>query len=784
MRLSAVGVSGLFEFRLLFYQLFLNSLGEWFISGLMTTIHIICWPTYTVLDDLSQMQSQAKNIKKTMKITVQVGFAMVIILMSVLATLAIYQTRTATSVVENLVEITNAKIEYANTMRDAILHRRLALISIMGMKDHFERDEEIIRFYSYAEPYRVAREKLLALPTSEEEQDIHTRLTNLTRIAQPLNHDVVDLIRQTEDEVLVFDALHRAQDAQSDLLNLLSSLVALQKQYGETAVKNSRQLFDDGLLIVSIIIALVLITSLLIAYYVTRYVAENNRLLLHKNEQLEREYTRAEEATRSKSEFLANMSHEIRTPLTAIIGFAETSLFSNQSMEARHHALLSIRDSGRHLLQVINDILDLSKIEANKMEIENIAVSPFALLQDIENISQPIAKARGLSFGINYIFPLSSLICTDPLRCKQIILNLCSNALKFTEQGHVYINVSQNTHEHTITFEVVDTGIGLTEEQKSIIFQPFQQADASTNRKFGGTGLGLSLSSDLAKALGGRLSVESEYGRGSRFSLTLDHGDCAKALLIHSMDEIAPRSEEPTPAAAPTKMSGKVLLAEDNQMNQQLIAIYLSRIGVDITTVDDGQEAMTAALAGDFDLILMDMHMPVMDGLQAAQGLREQGYDRPIVALTANSMREDKERCKKAGCNGFISKPIDTTEFYQTISRFLTSRQAEDENNEPIISSLIQEDPSLQGLVTEYINSLLPVLNRIERELKTRQWSTLRESLHEIKGTSGNLGLIPLFELVKRMEFQCIDENEEELHILFDKMMNVYERIVAGMESK
>ena len=403
---------------------------------------------------------------------------------------------------------------------------------------------------------------------------------------------------------------------------------------------------------------------------------------------LEEFYSAAEVANRTKSEFLANMSHEIRTPMTAILGYAD--VLAGQLNDPQHlDALNIIRRNGDHLLNIINDILDLSKIEAGKMQVERRASSPASIVADVVSLLRLRAEGKGLALKLEFAGPIPETILTDPARLRQILLNLVGYAIKFTESGSVRIVVRLTRGEAPqprMVYEVIDTGIGMTAEQVENLFQPFQQADASTSRKFGGTGLGLAISKRLAEFLGGDIVVGSQPGKGSTFVLTFDPGPLAGvALLDHPSEAISappagPASERPQP-----RLSGRILLAEDGTDNQRFISFLLTKAGAQVTTVDNGRQAMEMALADPsapasppraFDVILMDMQMPVMDGYEATRRLRAEGYAGPIIALTAHAMAEDRQKCLEAGCDDYATKPIDRNTLVNMIAKLLQERDA------------------------------------------------------------------------------------------------------------
>jgi len=392
----------------------------------------------------------------------------------------------------------------------------------------------------------------------------------------------------------------------------------------------------------------------------------------------------AEAANRAKSEFLANMSHEIRTPLTAILGFTEI-LLGEDGLEnvppERVQAFQTIHRNGHYFLQLINGILDLSKIEAGKLEVERTPCSPAQVLADVGSLMRLRADAKNLPLEIESAGPLPEFIRSDPTRLRQILINLVGNAIKFTETGAVRVvgRLLQNRDKPPmLQVDVIDTGIGMTQEQIARLFQPFAQADSSTTKRFGGTGLGLIISKRLAEMLGGDVSAKSTPGKGSTFTVRVETGSLeGVAMLDNPFEVVARRNEKPqAPAAADIKLDCRILLAEDGPDNQRLISFLLKKAGAEVALAENGHIAVEYALAArkkgkPFDLILMDMQMPLMDGYAATRMLRDVDYTGPIVALTAHAMEGDREKCLAAGCNDYATKPINREKFLSTVARHL-----------------------------------------------------------------------------------------------------------------
>jgi len=401
---------------------------------------------------------------------------------------------------------------------------------------------------------------------------------------------------------------------------------------------------------------------------------------------------RAEMASIAKSEFLANMSHEIRTPMTAIIGFAEAAAEGCPGrcdfgrLEHREHLQTIVRN-GEYLLGLINDILDLSKIEAGKLTVEHVDCRPCELIAEIESLIRPRATGKGLTLRIDYAGAIPETIRSDPTRLRQVLINLLANAVKFTEHGTVHLATRLArgpSAEPRLQFDIIDTGIGMSAEQAAGLFQAFSQADASTTRRFGGTGLGLVISKRLAEALGGDVVVVATApGAGSHFRVTVATGPLDGVPMLDrpaSAQRIAP----PTPTTSHTDLARiecRLLLAEDGPDNQRLIAHLLRKAGADVTIVENGQLAVDAALAArdaghPFDVILIAMQMPVLDGYEATRTLRARGYTGPIIALTAHAMAGDRQKCLDAGCDDYTTKPIHRAVLLETIARYLPAPSA------------------------------------------------------------------------------------------------------------
>jgi len=381
-------------------------------------------------------------------------------------------------------------------------------------------------------------------------------------------------------------------------------------------------------------------------------------------------------ADSAKSQFLANMSHEIRTPMNAIIGFAEVLADEKLTDEQKHHVVI-IRESAENLLHLINDILDISKIEAGKLDIEIVDYSLEQLFAVIESLMRPQAKKKGLEFEILQCGQLPARIRTDPVRLRQCLINLINNAFKFTKEGHVYLNVfvEETNDIPRIRFDVEDTGIGVAADKQELIFEVFTQTDSGTTRKYGGTGLGLAITKQLAHLLGGELFlITSKVNRGSVFSLTIPADVDTKLQPLLDKYEFVNELSQNMDTEGTERFSGRVLVAEDSSSNQILVNLLLSRLGLEVTITKDGEETVDKALDKPFDLIFMDIQMPNMSGYEATKILRNKGVKTPIIALTAYAMKGDDKKCISAGCNDYLSKPISREKLLPSLRKYLPAR--------------------------------------------------------------------------------------------------------------
>jgi len=505
------------------------------------------------------------------------------------------------------------------------------------------------------------------------------------------------------------------------------------------------------------------------------------------------------EATKAKSCFLANMSHEIRTPLTAIIGFSKLLKHQKLSKEKSRKNVNTVIKNSEHLLHIINDILDFSKIEANQLTVENTKISLFKFISDTNNLVEGNIVNKGLEYKINYHFPIPSFITSDEVRLKQIIINLCGNAGKFTANGYVHLDIKYEEASNQLFFSVLDSGIGLTETQIDKIFDSFTQADLSTTKNYGGTGLGLSISKQLSQKLGGDISVTSEVDSGSCFTFSINPGDPSTLEMVNALPEVDEEKEiTQILSTFDIQVSGHILLVEDTIDNQELISFYLNDMGAQVSVANNGKECIELVQNKTFDMILMDMQMPVMGGYDALRALREQNCQIPIVMLTGNVFEEERQRCLEAGSNGFLSKPIDLEALTVIVERYLDNatsdtpvaqaieseviQEIDQQNEGPIISKLMGKSDKIDRLIMKFSDHLNVFVNKIEQAYIDNDFDILRSEAHKLKGVGGNYGFLDLTDICRNLEIYIESKELDCIKECVERLKSVEKRITLGID--
>jgi signal transduction histidine kinase/ActR/RegA family two-component response regulator len=521
-------------------------------------------------------------------------------------------------------------------------------------------------------------------------------------------------------------------------------------------------------------------------------VAERTRELAAANKALRCAKEAAERADRAKSEFLANMSHEIRTPLNAILGFTDLLLLGGECADeaARRDYLATIRSSGKHLLALINDVLGLSKIEAGRLDVEHAACSPQQIIADVLSVLRVQAHAKGIRLTDEWVGPVPATIVTDPGRLRQLLMNLVGNAIKFTQQGEVRIRVQTVAGETpALRVDVSDTGIGIAVDQMERIFEPFVQAETSVTRRFGGTGLGLTICRRIAAALGGTLTVASRLGEGSTFTLTLPVGTAAGVpkLDLPAADGLVVRERQSPPEQ--TKLTGvRVLLAEDGETNRKLIRLFLARAGAEVAVAEDGAVAVELATQQSFDVVLMDMQMPVMDGYSATSALRRRGIVTPVIALTAHAMQGDEQKCRGAGCTGYLTKPVEMGALLAAIAESLRSARAAGNDvrarapgpdwgvGPGSVCSRADDDQELAQIALEFVDWLPQALRGMCGQAQPGNYEALAEQAHALKGTAGTVGFEVFTAPAELLERAAQAHADEEIARLLDEISEIVGR--------
>ncbi len=515
----------------------------------------------------------------------------------------------------------------------------------------------------------------------------------------------------------------------------------------------------------------------------------------------------AEEANKAKSAFLANMSHEIRTPMNSILGFAELLMrgYVKNEQESLKY-LNTIHTSGKNLLELINDILDLSKVESGNLELECCPVSPYPILHEVIQMLQVKAQEKGISLVFEATDNLPEMIITDPVRLRQIAFNLIGNSVKFTESGGVVVRcrIDDLNAEPKLIIDIIDTGIGMSQAALEKIFDPFIQADSSVGRRFGGTGLGLAISKRFVRALGGEISVTSEVGKGSCFSVSLATGSLDGVAFLTA--EHINKLQQVINVDSGVRWrfpQGKVLVVDDGPENRELIRLLLEEAGLSMDEAENGHEGVQKALAENYDVILMDVNMPVMDGFAATGILRAKGVMAPIVALTANAMKGFADDCLQAGFSSYLSKPIDIDIFMSAMAEILGGqRLSETENVRPLEASKAEPQESAEPLVDRSpIYPQLPLDNERFRSIATRFVERLQDLIqelnaaeeandcqqlaslaHTIKGSGGTVGLAVLTDPATSLEEAAKQGDRAQIQEKLQVLRQLAERIVPPAE--
>lgn len=554
-------------------------------------------------------------------------------------------------------------------------------------------------------------------------------------------------VQHDADNLLLNEQLAKFESEQ-----LAQQVLQLQQKRELKKLETTKTDQQRNFLLLALVLTLLLLFSIYRRYLETRVTTELEKRVRQRTQELELTAQDLTQANQIKSQFLANMSHEIRTPLTAIVGHAEAIIHNDVEQEHLIKEVDIIHGNSLHLLELINDILDLSKIEAEKFQLELRPQNLENIIQELADMFSEQALKKGLGFSIEHQLSMPFVINVDGRRLRQILINLCSNAVKFTPQGNVTLSI--HWCDSSLSFAVKDTGIGLAADQIQQVFEIFTQADSTISRRFGGSGLGLSLSNQLAKLMGGNITLQSELGKGSCFLFSLPCSVITENILVKN---IGNHSVLPIASQKAEQVTGKILLAEDHDDNRRLIARLLEGLGLEVLCAKNGIEAIELCKQHKPPLLLLDIQMPEMDGVTAFTQLRALGFSQPIYALTANAMSHEISQYLALGFTGHLKKPIERVSFINTIAQHYTNINASEstlyvESMSTLIDDFKTSLEAEKKILTDYLTS------------NNKKQESLAIAVHRISGAGQMFGFTELSQIAK--ELDCYLKNTKAVDVI------------------
>ncbi|AZQ83526.1 response regulator [Colwellia sp. Arc7-635] len=678
----------------------------------------------------------------------------------------------AAATLHNLAELNNVQ----NNIDQAIIYAKECIrLSVAQGHDN----AYVGGLYSLAKAYYLQGKFDLALSYVEQSNEVAAKMQYKEQVKY--NQSLLSLIYASQNKTYKaiqsqFDFLQTNSEIANTQLNsqlalfdseqLKQQVEQLKQQKRLQVLETERSTQERNFIII------VVAAALLIGFLIARREIEKRSTQVLEEKVTQRttalEYLMQElqNANNIKSQFLANMSHEIRTPLTTVIGQAEAILNGDVDDEYINKEVEIIHGNSLHLLELTNNILDLSKIEANKIELELQTLNLHDILQELANMFTLQATSKGLTFAILHTLPNPFLIEIDGFRVKQILINLCSNAIKFTPKGHVELNISRS--DGSLIFKITDSGIGMSSSQLQNLFESFTQGDSSISRRFGGTGLGLCLSDQLAKIMGGKIDVESELNQGSVFAFSLPCEESAAEQYTESTILANDSNNE----KQLEQLQGKILLADDHNDNRRLIARLLASLGLEVLTARNGREAVALFEQHQPTLILMDIQMPEMDGIEAFKILRQKGCETPIVALTANAMSHEISHYLSLGFDGHLSKPIERNIFIPTIARYYGDAISQE------VANASFNKVEMEDLVEEFKSNLVLEQQDLVLHINNNDFDQLSRLSHRIAGAAQMFGFADLSKYAIQLEMVIKKNDTTIINDHTQKLLNEIDQVL------